>query len=228
MKNNATHTAILVFSRSAKEEAFSKRIDMLSKDLWHYEWYKKMISHTLSVAKESHMDVFFFDEACQRGTSFGERLSYAFSELFRKGYTAVISIGNDCPTLTTSDLIHAQSILRKGKNVIGPTNKGGTYLIGMQASSFQLNSFAGLQWNSSAICCELCNYLQSIEVLSVKNDINTSSDLYDFISLGTHYLAKAFEKLIFGTLVVRFFASFISFATHYFYNKPLRAPPVAL
>lgn len=199
---------------------------MLSKGVWNYKLYREMISHTLSVARETRMEVFFFDEACQRGNTFGERLSYAFSQLFSKGFASVISIGNDCPMLSSNDLINAASILDQGKDVVGPTSKGGTYLIGMQSSSFQSNSFSKLDWNTSEIYSQLCSYLKNVSVLFVKDDINTAADLYDFVSRSVHYLAKAFQKLVFGKAIVIFFESFIFYRIQHFYNKPLRAPPV--
>lgn len=228
MNSKTKHTAILFFSRSAKEEAFSKRIDMLSEKAWNYELYRKMIAHTLSVAQESRMEVLFFDEVYQCGHTFGERLAHAFSDLFSKGYTSVISIGNDCPMLSSSDLIAAQKLLEQGKNVIGPTKKGGTYLIGMLANSFHKKTFAQLAWNTSSLYTQLCKELKDVSLLFPKNDINSAEDLQYFVNHEQHYLARLFKELVFGSFAVVFIEAFTWFLKSFFYNKPLRAPPAGL
>ena len=69
----------------------------------------------------------------QQGDTLGDRMRNAFDHLFAAGYSTVVMIGSDLPSLPTSHLARAFQRLREGPDdlVIGPATDGGYYLIGL-------------------------------------------------------------------------------------------------
>ena len=69
----------------------------------------------------------------QRGADLGERLQNCFADLFKMGYETVVIIGGDSPTLPGENIWDAfESLTEHDGIVIGPTEDGGYYLIGMR------------------------------------------------------------------------------------------------
>ena len=87
----------------------------------------------------------------QRGDDLGERLFFTFDQLFRQGYTQVIVIDSDTPTLPTAYLQHALMLIAAGENdvVLGPTEDGGYYLLGLRQSHRAL--FEQMPWSTSQV-----------------------------------------------------------------------------
>jgi len=68
----------------------------------------------------------------QNGNDLGERMLFAFLETFKAGYERIVIIGTDHPTLPTMFLEMAFDALKERYGmVIGPTDDGGYYLLGM-------------------------------------------------------------------------------------------------
>lgn len=67
----------------------------------------------------------------QQGVDLGERMSNAIKWLFNKGYEKVSLIGADSPDLPLSFITYALEKLDSYDLVIGPSEDGGYYLIGM-------------------------------------------------------------------------------------------------
>ncbi|MBN8588263.1 MAG: TIGR04282 family arsenosugar biosynthesis glycosyltransferase [Rhodothermia bacterium] len=68
----------------------------------------------------------------QKGKGLGERMLFAFLETFKAGYERIAIIGTDHPTLPTTFLEMAFEALKdRYSMVIGPTDDGGYYLLGM-------------------------------------------------------------------------------------------------
>src|SRR6185436_15222842 len=64
----------------------------------------------------------------------GERLQNCFADLFELGYTSVVILGGDSPTLPGENVWAAfESLTNDDQVVIGPTEDAGYYLIGMRA-----------------------------------------------------------------------------------------------
>ncbi|MEO7995621.1 MAG: DUF2064 domain-containing protein, partial [bacterium] len=66
------------------------------------------------------------------GADLGQRLTQAFRELFRLGYTRILIIGIDCLALTPSFLVRSFAALERHEVVIGPSASGGFYLLGLR------------------------------------------------------------------------------------------------
>src|SRR5512145_2533647 len=69
----------------------------------------------------------------QRGEKLGERLTNCFADLFALGFESVVVIGADSPTLPAQYVFDAFECFESDDDVvIGPTEDGGYYLIGMR------------------------------------------------------------------------------------------------
>jgi len=69
----------------------------------------------------------------QRGEDLGERLTNCFTDLFALGFESVVVIGADSPTLPGEYVFDAFECFETDEDVvIGPTEDGGYYLVGMR------------------------------------------------------------------------------------------------
>jgi uncharacterized protein len=87
----------------------------------------------------------------QRGDDLGARLVCTFEQLFRQGYSQVIVIDSDTPTLPTAYLEQALRLIAVHENdvVLGPTEDGGYYLIGLRQSRREL--FERMPWSTAQV-----------------------------------------------------------------------------
>ena len=86
----------------------------------------------------------------QRGEGLGERMLHATLEAFGAGYRQVMLIGTDHPTLPSAFLVRALQHLQQAKQVvIGPSDDGGYYALGMNEAYPQL--FRGLTYSHSEV-----------------------------------------------------------------------------
>jgi uncharacterized protein len=90
----------------------------------------------------------------QLGDDLGARLVSTFDQLFRLGFTQVIAIDSDTPTLPTAYLEHALKLIATPTNdvVLGPTEDGGYYLIGLRRAHQEL--FEDMPWSTSQVFAE--------------------------------------------------------------------------
>ena len=88
----------------------------------------------------------------QRGEHFGERLSFTVDDALAAGFSAVCLINSDSPTVPTSEYVRAVRLLlsESPRAVVGPSDDGGYYLIGLNAPAPEL--FEEISWSTSAVC----------------------------------------------------------------------------
>ena len=89
----------------------------------------------------------------QRGTDLGARERGIFADLFEAGFGKVVVIGSDLPTLPISHIRQAIAQIDVGTVVLGPSEDGGYYLIGLAASgpgSEVPDLFTGIRWSTSS------------------------------------------------------------------------------
>jgi uncharacterized protein len=117
----------------------------------------------------------------QRGDDLGARLLFTFDQLFRQGYTQVIVIDSDTPTLPTAYLEEALKLIAAHENdvVLGPTEDGGYYLIGLRQSHREL--FERMPWSTSQVFPETRRRCQQsgLTVTCTESwyDVDTAEDL---------------------------------------------------
>src|SRR5258705_13859655 len=70
----------------------------------------------------------------QQGDTLGDRMHDAFGRLFAAGYSTVVMIGSDLPSLPTSHVAQAFQDMRNRTDAlrVGPATDGGYYLIGLR------------------------------------------------------------------------------------------------
>jgi rSAM/selenodomain-associated transferase 1 len=87
----------------------------------------------------------------QQGADLGERLANSFAQCFAAGYTGVLAIDSDTPTLPTDFLQQAVHLIATPQTevVLGPTEDGGYYLIGLRALHREL--FDDMPWSTAAV-----------------------------------------------------------------------------
>jgi rSAM/selenodomain-associated transferase 1 len=95
-----------------------------------------------------------FSLIAQRGDGFGERLFAAAEDILACGVGSVCLIDSDSPTLPASALRQAIGALRLpgDRIVLGGSNDGGYYLIGLKAPHPQ--PFAEIHWSTSTVYAE--------------------------------------------------------------------------
>ena len=87
----------------------------------------------------------------QRGEKFGERLYFAVEDLIKCGFESVCLIDSDSPTVPGKNLQLAVELLSMGEDrvVLGPTEDGGYYLIGVKKPHHHL--FDRIDWSTERV-----------------------------------------------------------------------------
>ena len=87
----------------------------------------------------------------QRGADFGERLTNAAHDLFSVGFVSVCLIDSDSPTVAAETYALAAELLgRAGDRVVlGPSDDGGYYLIGLKQLHRRL--FVDIEWSTGRV-----------------------------------------------------------------------------
>src|SRR5262245_56030893 len=87
----------------------------------------------------------------QRGDKFGERLYFAVDDVFKCGFASVCLIDSDSPTVTAENFAKAVELLttRADRVVLGPSDDGGYYLIGVNQPHQHL--FEQIDWSTERV-----------------------------------------------------------------------------
>jgi len=85
----------------------------------------------------------------QSGSDFGTRLADSMKRPFDLGYERTVLLGADSPELEQADLELAIELLELHDVVLGPSEDGGYYLIGMNRHHPHL--FEEMTWSTSAV-----------------------------------------------------------------------------
>ncbi len=89
----------------------------------------------------------------QQGRGLGARLRGAFARSFDEGVDYVLVTGSDHPTLPSSYLGRALAALRGAHLVLGPTEDGGYYAVGLRRYAWPAAAglFEGIPWSTSGV-----------------------------------------------------------------------------
>lgn len=83
----------------------------------------------------------------QKGENLGEKMFFAFENVFSKGFEAIVMIGTDSPTFPIDYLEQAFEFLETNSDVVlGKTEDGGFYLIGLRVLRREI--FENVAWSS--------------------------------------------------------------------------------
>lgn len=191
--------ALIFFSRNAENEGLAKSWLGKARTRSNAAIAKALIDKAQSNVQKAGLDVLHFDERRQRGEQFGERLAHAFADVFAMGYRAAIAVGNDSPELGATDWAALKRALENGHNILGPTLRGGAYLIGMQAEGFLAADFAALPWQTVSLYAALSSQLcarETVYELPILRDLNTLQDLKAYIKARPGNLAHQLASLL--------------------------------
>jgi len=121
------------------------------------------------------VDVYEVRLVQQSSGDLGEKMHSSFEE---HGYPAAI-LGSDAPHISKAALLRSYEVLRSNANVIGPSEDGGYYLIGLSNPSGCL--FEGMGWGQSTVLNSTLSMAENnsivLEQLESLNDIDTWPDL---------------------------------------------------
>jgi len=122
-----------------------------------------------------------FTLLAQRGADLTARIVAVCDELFRIGYDAAILIDSDTPTLPTERLESAVAVMSHGAHdlVLGPSEDGGYYLIGLRRPHPGL--FEGMRWSTPTVLEETLRRARALGLSSARlpawYDVDTPADL---------------------------------------------------
>lgn len=130
----------------------------------------------------------FFEEAApgfllvsQRGADLGDRLANCLSEFLDRGHSGALAIDSDTPTLPLRFLQEALDLMATPAIdvVLGPTEDGGYYLIGLRTVHREL--FEAMPWSTSQVLQETIQRAHAkglrVACLPPWYDIDTPDDL---------------------------------------------------
>jgi len=110
----------------------------------------------------------------------GKRIDAAFNHVFRQGARKAVIVASDVPDLLAEDIKNAITALDSHDLVIGPTNDGGYYLLGMKRLLSEL--FLGITWSTHKVYEETLkvgeylglkvHYLRSLDDIDTEEDLN--------------------------------------------------------
>ena len=184
---------IIVFVRNPELGKVKTRLALAIGKKKALEIYKGLLKHTHNVLSNCNCDcaVFFseqidndglwnqkcFKKFIQKGDTLGEKMNNAFKKGFEIGYQKIIIIGSDLPDLNSDLIKNAFTKLTLYDYVIGPSEDGGYYLLGMK----KLNStlFKNKKWSTNSVFNDTLKDIENSEIgmLPKLNDIDTFEDL---------------------------------------------------
>jgi rSAM/selenodomain-associated transferase 1 len=117
----------------------------------------------------------------QRGDSLASRLTHAVDDLFSAGFRTVCLIGADSPTVPATVLKEAIRVIGNSEHqiVLGPSQDGGYYLIGLNSRYPEL--FEGIAWSTNMVVRQTTQRANSVRLsiysLPTHYDIDNANDL---------------------------------------------------
>lgn len=114
----------------------------------------------------------------QRRGGLGQRMLGAFARHFRDGARRVVLVGSDCPGVDRTAVRRAFAALRQNDVVLGPSQDGGFYLIGLNAPAPGL--FRRIAWSTGAVLTQTIRNAERlglrVALLPTLRDIDTVED----------------------------------------------------
>ncbi len=171
-------TAILIFARTTSTEAAHKLWFGKQKSNENNKLAKALLQQTIEKVQAIHLSYFIIDSTNQVNGSFGTKITTAIEQIFLKGFSSIVTIGTDCPTLTTKDIESAALQLQENEMVIGPDKRGGIYLWGIQQKTFNKKLHSSLLWKTSSLFKSIKDVVSTdglvASYMAVKNDFHST------------------------------------------------------
>jgi len=186
--------ALIIFVRNAELGKVKTRLAAQMGNEKTLEIYIKLLQHTRQVASEADCDKYVFTTEPLKDTmwkdftvkqqaegNLGEKMSEAFKSIFAKKYEKVIIIGSDCPSLSKEIIEKGFEELGRKDAVIGPSEDGGYYLLGIKKLSEKL--FQDKNWSTSSVYYDTIKdfekYGINYHILPTLIDVDEEKDIPD-------------------------------------------------
>lgn len=149
----------------------------LKVDSLRYVFYSEAVQHSDAWSEE------FFIKKRQSEGDLGNRMQEAFKTVFEEGAQQAVIIGSDLPNLKAEDIETAFESLLEYDVVLGPSEDGGYYLLGLNKLIPEI--FKNKSWSTDLVLSQTLADLQqkSILLLDEKNDIDSIEDIKDMTLL---------------------------------------------
>lgn len=185
---------LIIFAKNPEKGRVKTRLaDTLGEDK-ALAIYQSLLDYTLDVAgstesdrelwlsryipERSDLGIAGFKLKLQRGGDLGERMSHSFQQAFGNGYRKVVIIGSDCAELTSEILEQAFEKLDSHNLVLGPSEDGGYYLLGMRQYDGEL--FEDICWSTKKVFRQTVESAQKLNLdigfLPELNDVDNEAD----------------------------------------------------
>ena len=123
------------------------------------------------------------EPTAQQGTDLGERMHRAFMDCFDKDFARVVLVGSDVPMIPVQRIREAFEMLHEVEVVLGPSEDGGYYLIGLTEGNRAL--FENMAWGTGTVFDRTLRVIHRLNlkaaVIEKENDIDTYQDLQRLI-----------------------------------------------
>ena len=120
----------------------------------------------------------------QEGDDLGERMYNAFKKVIDRGSAKTIIVGTDIPDVSSDIIRKAFQALDNSDIVIGPSNDGGYYLLGMK--KLYKGLFSGIEWSGNSVLSATLDKINSLNlsysILPELIDIDTEDDLKKWLA----------------------------------------------
>jgi hypothetical protein len=183
--------ALLIFLRNPEKGKVKTRLAKDIGDEKALQTYLTLVRRTHEITSELNAEIYPFynplipenspwqnaNAQLQKGRDLGECMSNAFDFVFDRGHARVLIIGSDCYQLEEDILEEAFESLVNHDFVIGPSEDGGYYLLGMKCRDIDL--FGNMEWSVESVYENTLSRLngEKVKVLPQLNDIDTLEDL---------------------------------------------------
>lgn len=115
----------------------------------------------------------------------GSRLQHAFAHAFASGAPAAAAIGSDTPHLGPAVWRAALARIAPGRVVLGPTDDGGYYFIGLAAPAPAL--FESIDWSTERVLAQTVAQARTldlaVDLLEPSFDVDVRADLDRLVAL---------------------------------------------
>ncbi|MGB5942839.1 MAG: DUF2064 domain-containing protein [Leeuwenhoekiella sp.] len=169
----------MIFARSARADASQKH---LKNGLAVFE---ALNAQTVQTVRSTGLPYFISSEKDQVGAGFGDRFTHAIQEVYDLGFENVITVGNDSPHLRAKHILQTVAYLEDKPLVLGPSQDGGFYLMGLHRSQFNATTFLKLPWQTANLMQSIVRLLNAKKIkcafLETLVDLDVVADVHEIL-----------------------------------------------